>query len=79
MNTWLECGWKYYLTKIEEVPGKHAVWFTGGSAVHKATERFDTHDFGNANNPDELWNDAWFEQVEKDEELHGDMNTWVVS
>lgn len=75
-NTWLECGWKYNLTKIEGVPEKHAVWFTGGHAVHKATERYDLHDFGNATNLDELWNDAWFEQVRADEALYGDMNTW---
>lgn len=76
MNTWLECGWKYYLTKIEEVPEGHAVWFTGGSAVHKATERWDKGDLGKTTNLDELWNDTWFKQVKEDEELHGDMNTW---
>ena len=76
MNTWLECGWKYYLTKIEEVPEGHAVWFTGGSAVHKATERFDKGDVGETTNLDELWNDTWFKQVKEDEAINGDMNTW---
>ena len=66
MNTWLECGWKYYLTKIEEVPEGHAVWFTGGSAVHKATERFDKGELGETNNLDELWNDTWFKQVKEE-------------
>jgi hypothetical protein len=47
-NTWLECGWKYNLTKLHDVPEKYAVWFTGGSAVHKATERYDKLDFGKA-------------------------------
>lgn len=75
-NTWLECGWKYYLTKLKTVPEKHAVWFTGGSAVHKATERWDLGDFDKTNNIDELWNDVWFKQVKQDEELHGDMNSW---
>lgn len=75
-NTWLECGWKYYLTKIKDVPEKHAVWFTGGSAVHKATELFDKGEFGDTSNLDEMWNKVWFEQVKQDEELHGDMNTW---
>ena len=31
-STYQECGWKYRLTKMEDVPEKHAVWFTGGSA-----------------------------------------------
>ena len=75
-NTWLECGWKYKLTKLDQVPEKHAVWFTGGSAVHKATEMWDKHDFGDTTNLDELWNKAWFEQVKQDETLHGDMNSW---
>ena len=72
-NTWLECNWKYYLTKIQEVPEKHAVWFTGGSAVHKATELYDR---GESTDVDELWNKAWFEQVKQDEETYGDMNSW---
>ena len=75
-NTWLECGWKYYLTKLKEVPEKHAVWFTGGSAVHKATELWDKNELGDTNNIDELWNKVWFNQVKEDEALHGDMNTW---
>jgi hypothetical protein len=61
---------------MQEVPEKHAVWFTGGSAVHKATERYDRGDFGKTNNLDEMWNEVWFQQVKEDEELHGDMNTW---
>ena len=75
-NTWLECGWKYKLTKLDEVPEKHAVWLTGGTAVHKATELFDRHKFGDSNNLDELWNNVWFEQVRQDEEIYGDMNSW---
>ena len=75
-NTWQECGWNYNLTKLQGVPEKHAVWFTGGSAVHKATERFDKLDFGKTNNTDELWNDVWFNQIKEDEALHGDMNSW---
>lgn len=71
-NTWLECGWKYYLTKLEDVQEGHAVWFTGGSAVHKATELWDKH----GGEAETVWNDAWFQQVKEDEELNGDMNTW---
>jgi hypothetical protein len=72
LGTYLECGWKYNLTKIEGVPEKHAVWFTGGSAVHRATEMWDL----NPNAAEFIWNDAWYKQVKEDEELHGDMNSW---
>jgi hypothetical protein len=75
-NTWLECGWKYKLTKLDEVPEKHAVWLTGGTAVHRATELFDRGNLGETTNLDELWNKVWFEQVAQDEEVYGDMNSW---
>lgn len=77
-NTWLECGWKYYLTKTKDVPEKHAVWFTGGSAVHKATEYYDlARSNGNfTEDLDTIWNNVWFNQVKEDEELHGPMDTW---
>lgn len=75
-STYQDCGWKYRLTKMEDVPEKHAVWFTGGSAVHKATERFDRKQLGDTSNLEELWNEVWFEQVKEDEAINGDMNTW---
>ena len=71
-STWQECGWKYKLTKIDQVEEGHAVWFTGGSALHKATEYYDLE----GGKSEDLWNRAWFEQVKADEEINGDMNTW---
>jgi len=72
LTTWQECGWKYYLTKVEGEEEDHAVWFTGGSAVHKATEVYD-REGGDA---ESIWNKVWFEQVAEDEHINGDMNTW---
>ena len=71
-TTWQECGWKYYLNKVEGVREAHAVWFTGGSAVHKATEVYDLE----GGSSESIWNKVWFEQVRQDEELNGDMSTW---
>lgn len=71
-TTWQECGWKYYLTKAEGVQEAHAVWFTGGSAVHKATEVYDLE----GGDAESIWNKVWFDQVAEDEALNGDMNTW---
>lgn len=71
-STWQECGWKYYLTKVEGHQEPHAVWFTGGTAVHKATEIYD-REGGDA---ETIWNKVWYEQVAEDEAIHGDMNTW---
>ena len=75
-STWLECGWKYFITKVEGAPEKHAVWFTGGSAVHKATELWDLDQLDGTTNLDELWNNVWYKQIKEDEELYGDFNTW---
>jgi hypothetical protein len=71
-STWQECGWKYKLTKVDKVEEGHAVWFTGGSALHKATEYYDLE----GGKSEDIWNRAWFEQVKEDEELNGDMSTW---
>ena len=76
LSTWQECGWKYYLTKVEGAQEAHAVWFTGGTAVHKATELWDKQTPGDIPNLEMLWNSVWFDQVAEDEALHGDMNTW---
>jgi hypothetical protein len=75
-STWLDCGWKYYLTKVEGASEKHAVWFTGGSAVHKATERWDLDQLEGTTNIDELWNDVWYKQIKEDEAEYGDFNDW---
>ena len=72
LNTWQECGWRYYLTKVEGAQEAHAVWFTGGTAVHKATQVYDL-DGGDS---ESIWNKVWYDQVAEDEGLHGDMNTW---
>lgn len=71
-STWQECGWKYYLTKIEGHQEPHAVWFTGGTAVHKATEVYDLE----GGTSEDIWNKVWFDQVAEDEALHGDMQHW---
>jgi putative RecB family exonuclease len=71
-TTWQECGWKYYIQKVEGVKEAHAVWFTGGSALHKATEVYDLE----GGSSESIWNKVWFEQVQQDEEINGDMSTW---
>lgn len=41
LTTWLDCGWKYYLTRIEKVEERPTWYLVGGSAVHTATEQYD--------------------------------------
>lgn len=41
MTTYLDCGYKYFLTRVQKVEEKPAWYFIGGSAVHEATELYD--------------------------------------
>lgn len=41
LSTWLQCGWSFYLSRVQRVPEAPAWWFAGGSAVHEATEEYD--------------------------------------
>lgn len=41
LTTYLDCGWKYFLTRVKKVEEHPAWYFVGGSAVHLATEMYD--------------------------------------
>lgn len=41
LTTWLDCGWKYYLSRVKQIGEQPAWWFYGGTAVHTATEVYD--------------------------------------
>ena len=41
ITTWLDCGFKYYLSRIEKINGEPSWWLVGGSSVHEASEAFD--------------------------------------
>ena len=41
ITTWLDCGWKYYLSRIENQQETGSWWLVGGSSVHEATEAVD--------------------------------------
>lgn len=77
-NTYQECGHKYKLTKMYDVPEGHAMWFTGGTAVHKATEVYDLRESKSQDSGylDEIWNEVWFETLKEDEELNGEHTSW---
>jgi putative RecB family exonuclease len=41
LNTWLSCGWQFYLSRIQHVPEQPSYWLAGGKAVHEGTELYD--------------------------------------
>jgi hypothetical protein len=40
-TTWLDCGFKYYLSRVEQHQGAPSWWLVGGSALHTASEEWD--------------------------------------
>lgn len=63
LTTWLECGWKYYLTRLAGVQEEQQSWWlVGGSAVHAATEKWDKSlmMYGEIlDDYESLFNEAW--------------------
>lgn len=68
MSTWLNCGWSYYLTRIQNVPQNPAYWLVGGKAVHEATEIYDTTlpSLLGSFDPTAVFNARWNANYEKD-------------
>jgi hypothetical protein len=40
LSTYTECPRRYQLQRVEKVPGRGAMWFPGGTAVHATIEDY---------------------------------------
>lgn len=40
-STFLDCGWKWYLTRVMKVEEQPAVWLPAGTAIHSAADAID--------------------------------------
>ena len=56
MSTWLNCGWQYYLSRIQHVQENPSYWLVGGKALHECTEEYDK---GLLTDPTTAFNAAW--------------------
>lgn len=63
ITTLTDCGEKFRLERIEQVPQAPAWWFIGGKAYHVATEYID---YGTEEDPTSAWDKAWAKQLEED-------------
>lgn len=63
LTSWLDCGERYRLERIENVPQQKSWWLVGGSAFHKASEYLD---LGTEENTAAAWKRAWDEQYAED-------------
>lgn len=50
LTTWLDCGWKYFLTRMVKEKERPTWYLVGGSAVHAATEAYDKSFYQSENN-----------------------------
>ena len=61
LNTWLSCGWQFYLSRIQKVPEAPSYWLAGGKSVHESTELFDRLYYGTEKifDPTTAFTEAW--------------------
>ena len=61
LNTWLSCGWQFYLSRIQKVPEAPSYWLAGGKSVHESTELFDRLYYGTEKifDPTAAFTEAW--------------------
>lgn len=61
LNTWLSCGWQFYLSRIQRVPEQPSYWLAGGKAVHESTELYDRlyHGTDKTFDPTTAFTEAW--------------------
>lgn len=64
LSTWLNCGWQFYLSRIQKVPENPSYWLVGGSSVHEATEVYDVTGTENFD-PTIAFNEAWKRNYER--------------
>jgi CRISPR/Cas system-associated exonuclease Cas4 (RecB family) len=63
MGTWLNCGWNYYLSRVQNVAENPSYWLVGGKSVHTATELYDTwSDLDGLFDPTVVFTNQWHKE-----------------
>jgi putative RecB family exonuclease len=79
LNQWERCPKAFQLQKIVGAPQKPAVYFAGGTAVHKATEALDG---GVGTEPAQLFEHYFYQEVaslmEANDGLYWDTSMWLM-
>lgn len=73
LNSWMDCGWRFYLTRVQQQKETGAWWFVGGKAVHTATELYDLGESADVNL---LWSKGWETALQESIEQNGAPYTW---
>ena len=77
LSSYLQCGERYRLEKIEKVPEIPSWWFVGGSAFHAVSEIYDLEPekFGKSG-LDQLWAEVFNTGVSAQAEKFPDLTKW---
>lgn len=77
LTTWERCKHKYMLEKIAKAPARPAVYFAGGTAVHKVTEELDLGRVENGTTFEQEFYPEVARLMEADEGLYWDTKLWL--
>jgi putative RecB family exonuclease len=61
MSTWLNCGWSFYLTRVQKVQENPSYWLVGGKSLHEGTEVYDALKPGEAFDAATVFRQRWVE------------------
>ena len=61
MSTWLNCGWSFYLTRIQKIQENPSYWLVGGKSLHEGTEIYDALEPGAAFDSRAVFEQRWAE------------------
>ena len=59
MSTWLNCGWSFYLSRIQKVQENPSYWLVGGKSLHEGTEVFDALQPGDSFDSRAVFAERW--------------------
>lgn len=75
LSTYVDCGQKYYLTRLAKVPETPAWYLAGGTAVHTATEQYDRALAEGTNVPDtNLFRDVFESEISSIQSQYPDVS-----
>ena len=77
-SQYLDCGWKYKLSRIDNVPETPGVWFPGGSAVHATLEALEKREVGTADGP-QYFLDDFNRRVIELHQIEPDESKWMIA
>ncbi len=79
LQSYVRCGYAYYLDRIIKVPGRKALWFTQGTAVHEALSEYEqSFRRMDLETVQGHFRRVWHQELEADFLVQPDLTMWMV-